>query len=198
MQGLLKALFDTECKSKTSSEKPSLASLFPQTGSQPANEARQATKSEEKFLVPSIDKTAMNPASELPLLPKSSSAVHCDGCPRLHEPLHAGRLRQATPSSDDVPHAWAPELVPPTCPAMPKGIRLIRWEPKSAPVAIDVCSVVVDVSKFIAGELRALDSRLNDPMTIHGGFTVPQMLDRLAQVGVTVALALDPLRSGDR
>jgi hypothetical protein len=80
--------------------------------------------------------------------------------------------------------------------AMPKGIRLIRWEPKTAPVVIDVCSVVVDVSKFIAGELRALDSRLNNPATIHGGFSVPQMLDRLAQVGVTVEL--DHLRSGDR
>ena len=73
-------------------------------------------------------------------------------------------------------------------PPMPEGIRLIRWEPKSAPVAIDVCSVVVDVPKFIESELRALDSRLNNPRTIHGGFTVPQMLDRLAQVGLVVVL----------
>jgi hypothetical protein len=73
-------------------------------------------------------------------------------------------------------------------PPMPKGVRLIRWEPKAAPVAIDVCSVVLDVPKFIEGELRALDSRLNNPWTIHGGFTVPQMLDRLAQVGALVEL----------
>jgi len=71
---------------------------------------------------------------------------------------------------------------------MPKGVRLIRWESKTAPVAIDVCSVVLDVPKFIEGELRALDSRLNNPWAIHGGFTVPQMLDRLAQVGVLVGL----------
>lgn len=73
-------------------------------------------------------------------------------------------------------------------PSMPKGVRLIRWEPKSAPVAIDVCSVVVDVAKFIESELRALDSRLNNPWTIHGGFTVSQMFDRLAQAGVEVEL----------
>jgi hypothetical protein len=73
-------------------------------------------------------------------------------------------------------------------PAMPKGVRLIRWEPRLAPVAIDLCSVVVDVPKFIESELQALDSRLNNPWTIHGGFTIPQMLDRLAQVGVLVGL----------
>lgn len=71
-------------------------------------------------------------------------------------------------------------------PPMPKGVRLVRWEPKTAPVGIDVCSVVVDVPKFIESELRALDSRLNDPGTIKGGFAVPQILDRLAQAGVLV------------
>ena len=76
----------------------------------------------------------------------------------------------------------------PKVPAMPKGVRLIRWEPKAAPVAIDVCSVVVDVPKFIEGELRALDSKLNNPQTIRGGFSVPQMLDRLAQAGLEVEL----------
>ncbi len=75
-------------------------------------------------------------------------------------------------------------------PPMPEGVRLVNWEPKPAPVAIDVCSVVVDVPKFVQGELRALDSRLNNPWTIHGGFTVPQILDRLRQVGVEVALEI--------
>jgi hypothetical protein len=73
-------------------------------------------------------------------------------------------------------------------PSMPQGVRLVRYEPKPAPVRLDVCSVVFDVSKFIESELRALDSRLNDPWTIHGGFTVPQMLDRLAQAGLEVEL----------
>ena len=77
-------------------------------------------------------------------------------------------------------------------PQMPVGVQLVRWNPKPAPVAIDVCSVVVDVPKFVQSELLALDSRLNNPWTIHGGFTVPQILDRLAQAGVVVALAVEP------
>jgi hypothetical protein len=81
-------------------------------------------------------------------------------------------------------------------PAMPKGVRLIRWKLKGAPVALDMYSLVVDVPKFIAEELRALDSRLNNPWTIHGGFTVPQMLNRLAQAGVEVEL--EHQRPGDR
>ena len=80
-------------------------------------------------------------------------------------------------------------------PPMPEGVRLISWEPKAAPVGIDVCSVVLDVPKFVQSELSALDSRLNNPWTIRGGFTVPQILDRLAQAGVVVALNLDG-RSG--
>ena len=73
-------------------------------------------------------------------------------------------------------------------PPMPLGVRLVRYESKAAPVRLDVCSVVFDVPKFVESELRALDSRLNNPWTIHGGFTVPQMLDRLAQAGLEVAL----------
>jgi hypothetical protein len=76
-------------------------------------------------------------------------------------------------------------------PPMPEGVRLVRWEPKSAPVAIDVCSIVVDVPKFVQAELLSLNSRLNDPWAIHGGFTVPQILDRLAQAGVLVVVEIE-------
>lgn len=79
---------------------------------------------------------------------------------------------------------------PPGCPAMPAGARLIHWEPKKAPVAIDVCTVVVDVQRFIEAELRDLDSRLNFPWTIRGGWTVPQILDRLRQAGVQVKIEI--------
>ncbi|HKI11133.1 MAG TPA: hypothetical protein VKA02_03390 [Candidatus Acidoferrum sp.] len=73
---------------------------------------------------------------------------------------------------------------------MPAGVRLVRWEPKPAPVAIDVCSVVVDVPKFIEMELHDLNSRINFPWTIRGGWTIPQILDRLAQAGVEVEIDL--------
>lgn len=75
-------------------------------------------------------------------------------------------------------------------PPMPEGVHLVRWEPKAAPVGIDVCSVVVDVPKFIETELRDLNSRLNFPWTIRGGFTIPQILDRLKQAGVEVEVHL--------
>lgn len=71
---------------------------------------------------------------------------------------------------------------------MPKGVRLVRCETKARLYAWTVCSVVFDVPSFLESELRALDSRLNNPWTIRGGFTVPQMLDRLAQVGLEVEL----------
>jgi hypothetical protein len=86
--------------------------------------------------------------------------------------------------SEVVAYLKAPSAFPP----MPEGVRLVRWEPMAAPVRLDVCSVVFDVPKFIESELRALDSRLNNPWTIHGGFTVAQMLDRLAQAGVEAEL----------
>jgi hypothetical protein len=85
-----------------------------------------------------------------------------------------------TPSVSEVPNP----------PSMPKGVRLVRWEPKAAPLGIDVCSVVVDVPKFIEAELRDLNSRLNFPWTIRGGWSVPQILDRLKQAGVEVEIDL--------
>jgi hypothetical protein len=129
-------------------------------------------------------KTTKSPAPELPILPKSPQAF-CGKGSRLPGSLQAER--PARPPSNAIPDR-VPELAPSTSPAMPKGVRLIRWELKQTPVAIDVCSVVVDIPKFIERELRALDSRLNNPWTIHGGFTVPQMLDRLAQAGLEVEL----------
>lgn len=124
----------------------------------------------------------------LPILPILSPAVGGDGDFRPPESLYAERTAQPPLPRAQTTRDWVPESAPPTCPEMPKGVQLIRWEPKAAPVAIDVCSVVVDVPKFIESELRALDSRLNNPWTIHGGFTVPQMLDRLAQAGMDVEL----------
>jgi len=138
---------------------------------------REATRTIEK-----------SPDPELPILPKSFHAVRGDGDSRRPESLHAERPTQPPLPPEDALHDWVPELAPPAGTAMPEGVRLIHWEPKPAPVAIDVCSVVVDVFKFIESELRALDSRLKNPWTIRGGFTVPQILDRLAQAGLEVEL----------
>jgi hypothetical protein len=94
-----------------------------------------------------------------------------------------GTPNQATAGIEGRNGPWLPYV-------MPKGVRLVGWKPKCAPVSIDICSVVLDVPKFVQAELCALDSRLNDPWTIHGGFTVPQILERLRQAGVTVEIDL--------
>jgi hypothetical protein len=77
---------------------------------------------------------------------------------------------------------------PNQCPALPLGVRMVRYEPKSPPVSIDVCSVVVDVEKFIRTELRELDARLHAPTQIRGGWGVFTILDRLRQVGLELEI----------
>ena len=125
---------------------------------------------------------------ELPILPKSAPAVSDDGG---FSAAQAAARWVAHPATGAARGCYPPghrSQRPHTCPSMPSGVRLVSWEPMAAPVRLDVCSVVFDVPKFIESELRALDSRLNNPWTIHGGFTVPQMLDRLAQAGLEVEL----------
>lgn len=133
-------------------------------------------------------KTEKGTAPELPILPILALTLCGDEDTQPPESLHAERHFQSSLPASDTIRDRLPELALPTCPALPKGVRLIRWEPKPAPVAIDVCSLVVDIPEFIHGELRALNSRLNDPGTIRGGFTVWQMLDRLARAGLVVEL----------
>lgn len=71
---------------------------------------------------------------------------------------------------------------------LPLGIRLVRYEPKEPPVAIDLASVVYDVDKFIQVELRELEARLCSPVQIRGGWGVYAILDRLRQVGVELEI----------
>jgi hypothetical protein len=77
---------------------------------------------------------------------------------------------------------------PQKCPPLPAGVRLIRYEPKVPPVAIDVCSVVQDVEQFIQIELQELSARLHSPVQIRGGWGVFTILDRLRQVGLELEI----------
>jgi hypothetical protein len=45
-------------------------------------------------------------------------------------------------------------------PVMPTGVRLIRWQPKEAPIILTRWSVVTDTTKFIHETLRQLDAAL--------------------------------------
>ena len=73
-------------------------------------------------------------------------------------------------------------------PAMPPGVRLVRWEPKTAPVRLSGGSTVTDVGIFIRSTLRQLDARLNGKHWQAGNWTLSTLLERLAAVGCFVEL----------
>ncbi len=50
-----------------------------------------------------------------------------------------------------------------TAPPMPPHIRLLEWNPKEAPIAIDTCSVVVDVPLFIKNNAGTTQYRADQP-----------------------------------
>jgi hypothetical protein len=74
-----------------------------------------------------------------------------------------------------------------TIPPMPPGVRLVEWKLKEPPVAIETCAVVTDPALFASTTLEQLRTALANPRRCVG-WSVPQLIDRLAQVGVTVAL----------
>jgi len=71
--------------------------------------------------------------------------------------------------------------------ATPSGVRIIGWNLKEPPIAIEYHAVVTDPAKFAGATLGELRERLANPKRKYG-WTVPQLIDRLAQVGVKVAL----------
>jgi hypothetical protein len=74
-----------------------------------------------------------------------------------------------------------------TVPAMPPGLRLVEWNLKEPPVAIETCAVVVNAHLFAKTTLAQLGTALANPNRWIG-WSVPQLIDRLAQVGVRVGI----------
>lgn len=72
-------------------------------------------------------------------------------------------------------------------PAMPPGVQLISWNLKEPPVAIEVCSIVTNSVLFARTTLEQLRTALAHPKR-WVGWSVPQLIDRLAQVGVSVEI----------
>ena len=70
--------------------------------------------------------------------------------------------------------------------SLPAGLRLISYAPKKPPVAVEQCSVVTNVKLFIQSSLADLEYRLLHPDSVRLGWTVPQILDRLRQVGLVI------------
>jgi hypothetical protein len=72
-------------------------------------------------------------------------------------------------------------------PNIPPGVRLIEWNLKQPPLAIETCAVVTNPGLFAQATLEQLRIALTEPKR-WVGWSVPQLIDRLAQVGVRVAL----------
>lgn len=120
--------------------------------------------------------------------------------------LDGDRIRYSVPSEDAEARSLLTELrkdrekvraflrARAAIPAMPPGVRLVAWELKEPPVAIEYHAVVTDPGKFARPTLEELRERLTNPRRRYG-WPVPQLIDRLAQVGVTVALESEENRN---
>jgi len=80
--------------------------------------------------------------------------------------------------------------------AMPPGVRLLKWKPKSPPIAIVRMGIVSDVDRFIASTLRQLHARLEGKGFLAGNWSPRELVERLEQVGI--AVEIEEHSSGNR
>lgn len=73
-------------------------------------------------------------------------------------------------------------------PAMPAGVRLIRWQPVAAPMRLSECSTVTDTEKFIRATLAQLEAALQGHSWQSGNWGLAGLLERLAAAGCVVEL----------
>jgi hypothetical protein len=71
--------------------------------------------------------------------------------------------------------------------SIPRSVRLLGLNLLQPPVAIETCAVVTDPTLFARTTLEQLKVALNEPRR-WVGWTIPQLINRLHQVGVDVAL----------
>jgi hypothetical protein len=83
-------------------------------------------------------------------------------------------------------------------PLMPAGVRLVRWEPKPAPVMLTQCAVVTNVRRFVAMTLLELKAALHGKRWQSGHWSVRELMDRLEQCGVWVEVESCKGSSGSR
>jgi hypothetical protein len=75
---------------------------------------------------------------------------------------------------------------PPACPPMPKGIRLVCWDPKSAPIALTKVEIVNDVPRFVSVTLLELKAASSGKRSLAGNRSVRDLIERLEECGVVV------------
>jgi hypothetical protein len=100
------------------------------------------------------------------------------------------RLPESLRPLVNVIHECKPELMAELArrPVIPAGVRLIRWEPKNAPVQLSECSVATDPEKVIRSTLAQLAARLSGRAFLDGGWGLTGLLARLKACGCYVAL----------
>jgi hypothetical protein len=80
-----------------------------------------------------------------------------------------------------------------TIPSMPPGVRLVEWHLKEPPIGIETATVVTDPDLFARTTLAQLGVTLVDPDR-RVGWSVPQLIERLSQVGAIVTIELTTSR----
>jgi hypothetical protein len=83
-------------------------------------------------------------------------------------------------------------------PSMPQGVRLVRWEPKPAPLMLTPYSVVTDVNRFISMTLSELKAAIAGKRWQSGHWGTRELVDRLEQCGVYVEIQHRNQRSSIR
>jgi hypothetical protein len=72
-------------------------------------------------------------------------------------------------------------------PMMPKGVRLLQWKLKDPPLLLESFAVVTNPALFARATLEQLRVAINNPKR-WVGWSPDQLVERLAQAGVLVAL----------
>jgi hypothetical protein len=76
-------------------------------------------------------------------------------------------------------------------PPMPERVKLLSWHPKKPPVPIVQIGIVIDVWVFIRSTLEQLRFALADKPWLAGNYSASELITRLEQVGVRVAIEED-------
>jgi hypothetical protein len=71
-------------------------------------------------------------------------------------------------------------------PQMPEGVRLVRWEPMPAPIALTSVEIITDVLKFVTITLLELKAALIGKKWLAGNRSVRELIERLEECGVVV------------
>ena len=74
-----------------------------------------------------------------------------------------------------------------TIPEMPSGVRLLAWDPKERPIALEAYLLVTNSVLFAKTAVSEIGERSTNPKRKYGR-PVAQLVGHLSRVGVLVAL----------